>query len=99
MPQLRDITPENSPVPTGPANPQGAGPINQQEPTSGNNPGRRAVQGQVAGAPASGPPAGGGFFRRDTWPVFNNYQGDIDLIGNKKVPSYYQYVVRGKSKV
>jgi len=85
MPQLRDINPEKSPVPPGPANPQGAGPINQQEPTSGNIPGRRAVQGQVAVAPAAGPTAGGGFFRRDTCPVFNNFQGDIDLIGNGKV--------------
>lgn len=53
-------------------------------------------------ANAPGPPAGMpelGFFRRDTWPVFNNYQGDIDLIGNRKVPSYYQFVVWGKSKV
>jgi beta-galactosidase len=40
-----------------------------------------------------------GFFTRDSWPVFTNYQGDIDLIGNRKVPSYYQYVVWGKSKV
>jgi beta-galactosidase len=49
-----------------------------------------------------GPPKGmpeSGFFRRDTWPVFNNYQGDIDLIGNRKVPSFYQFVVWGKSKV
>jgi beta-galactosidase len=48
-----------------------------------------------------GPPAGGGggFFRQDCWPIFNNYQGDLDLIGNRKVPSYYQYVVWGKSKV
>ncbi len=55
---------------------------------------------QAANAP--GPPAGmpdPGFFRRDTWPVFGNYQGDIDLIGNRKVPSYYQFVVWGKSKV
>jgi Beta-galactosidase/beta-glucuronidase len=51
----------------------------------------------VGGPPAAGP--GGGFFRRDPWPVFNNYQGDIDLIGNRKVPSYYQFVVWGKSKV
>jgi len=43
--------------------------------------------------------AGGGFFRRDPWPVYINYQGDIDLIGNRKVPSYYQYVVWSKSKV
>ena len=49
------------------------------------------------GPPAGGP--GGGFFRRETWPVYTNYQGDIDLIGNRKVPSYYQYVVWGKSKV
>ena len=42
--------------------------------------------------------AGAGF-SRDSWPVFTNYQGDIDLIGNKKVPSYYQHVVWGKSKV
>jgi beta-galactosidase len=61
---------------------------------------------QAANAPAGTqgagpgtPPAGGGFFRRDVWPVFTNYQGDIDLIGNRKVPSYYQYVVWGKSKV
>lgn len=41
----------------------------------------------------------GGSFSRESWPVFTNYQGDIDLIGNKKVPSYYQHVVWGKSKV
>ncbi len=41
----------------------------------------------------------GEFFRRDAWPAFTNYQGDIDLIGNRKVPSYYQHVVWGKSKV
>ncbi len=45
------------------------------------------------------PPAAGGGFNRDVWPVFTNFQGDIDLIGNRKVPSYYQYVVWGKSKV
>ena len=44
-------------------------------------------------------PAAGGGFSRDVWPVFTNYQGDIDLIGNRKVPSYYQHVVWGKSKV
>lgn len=42
---------------------------------------------------------GGGFFSRDSWPAFTNYQGDIDLIGERKVPSYYQHVVWGKSKV
>lgn len=40
-----------------------------------------------------------GFFSRDSWPAFTNYQGDIDLIGDRKVPSYYQHVVWGKSKV
>ena len=58
----------------------------------------------AAGPPANvtGPPAGGGgggFFRADSWPVYTNYQGDLDLIGTRKVPSYYQYVVWGKSKV
>jgi beta-galactosidase len=43
--------------------------------------------------------AGGTGFNRDVWPVFTNYQGDIDLIGNRKVASYYQSVVWGKSKV
>jgi len=52
----------------------------------------------MTGQPGGGG-AGGGFFRRDTWPVYTNYQGDIDLIGNRKVPSFYQYVVWGKSKV
>ncbi len=46
-----------------------------------------------------GQPPPGGFFSRDSWPAFTNYQGDIDLIGNRKVPSYYQHVVWGKSKV
>jgi beta-galactosidase len=49
--------------------------------------------------PGVRPAGGGGFFRRDVWPIYTNYQGDIDLIGNRKVPSYYQYVVWGKSKV
>jgi beta-galactosidase len=44
-------------------------------------------------------PATGGEFNRDAWPVFTNYQGDIDIIGNRKVPSYYHHVVWGKSKV
>ncbi len=43
--------------------------------------------------------AAGGGFNREAWPVFTNYQGDIDLIGNRKVPSYYHHVVWGKSKV
>ena len=100
MPQLRDITPENAQMSPGSANAQGAGPINQQEPVPGTTPRQRAgMQGPGPGGPPAGAPAGGGFFRRDTWPVYTNYQGDIDLIGNRKVPSYYQYVVWGKSKV
>ncbi len=43
--------------------------------------------------------AGQGFFSRDSWPAFTNYQGAIDLIGNRKVSSSYQHVVWGKSKV
>jgi len=42
---------------------------------------------------------GQGFFSRDSWPAFTNYQGNIDLIGNRKLPLYYQHVVWGKSKV
>jgi beta-galactosidase len=33
------------------------------------------------------------FFNIDSWPMFVNFQGDIDLIGNPKVPYYYQHVV------
>ena len=49
--------------------------------------------------PDTSSPSTGGGFSRDSWPVFTNYQGDIDLIGNRKVPSYYHFVVWGKSKV
>jgi len=42
---------------------------------------------------------GGGFFSRDSWPVFNDYQGDIDLVGNKKSRYYHQLVVWRKSPV
>lgn len=56
-------------------------------------------QGLQGTGPVGPPAAGGGFFRRDVWPVYTNYQGDIDLIGNRKVPSFYQHVVWGKSKV
>lgn len=49
--------------------------------------------------PDPGTLSAGGGFSRDSWPVFTNYQGDIDLAGNRKVPSYYQQVVWGKSKV
>ena len=65
---------------------------------------RITVQPDMPGMPGANRPSaaaapGGGFFRRETWPVYTNYQGDIDLIGNRKVPSYYQYVVWRKSKV
>lgn len=45
------------------------------------------------------PQAAASGFNRDAWPVFTNYQGDIDLAGNRKVPSYYHHVVWGSSKV
>jgi beta-galactosidase len=51
----------------------------------------------AANAPAPGG-GGGGFFRADSWPVYTNYQGDLDLIGTRKSPSFYQYVVWGTSK-
>jgi beta-galactosidase len=37
------------------------------------------------------------FFQRDPWPVFINFQGDLDLIGNPKAPYYYRHVVWGDS--
>lgn len=43
--------------------------------------------------------SGGGFFTRDSWPVFNDYQGDIDLVGNRKARYYHQLVVWRKSPV
>lgn len=89
MPQLRDIEPANSVATT-------SGTPGQQVIQAGNLPQGMQVAGP--GARRAGPP-GGGFFRRDTWPVYTNYQGDIDLIGNRKVPSFYQHVVWGKSKV
>jgi beta-galactosidase len=85
VPQLRDMT--------------AAVPSNSPAPAAAPAP---VVAGQPGppAANAPGPPAGGGgFFRQDSWPIFNNYQGDLDLIGNRKVPSYYQYVVWGDSKV
>jgi beta-galactosidase len=96
LPQLRDITPENSPALSGTANPQAAGAPGQRVIQAGNVP-----QGMQGAGPGGRPAraAGGGFFRRDVWPVYTNYQGDIDLIGNRKVPSYYQFVVWGKSRV
>jgi beta-galactosidase len=97
MPQLRDIGSDTRPTQPGPSTgPVAADPLG---PPPANAPGQQVgakpvnPPGQQPGGPA------GGFFRRDSWPVFTNYQGDIDLIGNRKVPSYYQYVVWGLSKV
>jgi len=42
---------------------------------------------------------GAGFFSRDSWPIFNDFQGDIDLIGNKKPRYYHQLVVWRKSDI
>jgi beta-galactosidase len=42
---------------------------------------------------------GMGLFYKDSWPVYNAYCGDFDLIGNKKAASYYQDVVWGNSPV
>ena len=41
----------------------------------------------------------GSFFNRDSWPIFNDYQGDIDLIGNMKPRYYHQLVVWRQSPV
>ncbi len=38
-------------------------------------------------------------FNPDSWPIFNDYQGDIDLIGNKKPRYSHQLVVWRKSPV
>ena len=40
-----------------------------------------------------------GFFNRDSWPVFGDFQGDIDLIGDKKARYYHQLVVWRKSPI
>lgn len=56
----------------------------------------------VPDVPAKEPQVGdglGGFFSRDSWPIFNDYQGDIDLIGNMKPRYYHQLVVWRKSPV
>jgi len=39
------------------------------------------------------------FMNPDSWPLFNAYLGDIDLIGNPKPAYYYQHVVWRDSKV
>lgn len=100
MPQLRDVGEVNNQRPINA--PAGPGPAGQPGAPAPNLTGPPADMPGMPRANAAGPPAnipGGGFFRRDTWPVYTNYQGDIDLIGNRKVPSYYQYVVWRKSKV
>ncbi len=33
------------------------------------------------------------FFDQNSWPMYVNFQGDIDLIGNPKTAYYYQHVV------
>ena len=96
LPQLRDIVPENNTATPGTVSPQIAGAPGKDVVQAGNVP--QGLQGTGPGGRPAGVP-GGGFFRRDVWPVYTNYQGDIDLIGNRKVPSFYQHVVWGKSKV
>ena len=39
------------------------------------------------------------FFNFYSWPMFVNFQGDLDLIGNPKVPYYYQHVVWREQKI
>ena len=39
------------------------------------------------------------FFSPDSWPMFVNFQGDLDMIGNPKTPYYYQHVVWRENKV
>ena len=39
------------------------------------------------------------FFKPESWPVFNAYCGDLDLIGNRKAASYYQNVVWRNSPI
>ncbi len=99
LPQLRDI----AEVPQQPRSPgqDFPGPPADMPGMPGTSPAgppARPQRANAPGQPAGGMP-GGGFFRRETWPIYTNYQGDIDLIGNRKVPSYYQYVVWRKSKV
>jgi beta-galactosidase len=39
------------------------------------------------------------FFNFNSWPMFNNFQGDLDLIGNPKTPYFYQHVVWRENKI
>jgi len=52
-------------------------------------------------APASDKrrPQAGNFFARESWPVFINFQGDLDIIGNPKAAYYYRQVVWRESKL
>ena len=42
---------------------------------------------------------GMGTFFKDEWPIYTSYTGDFDLIGNKKLASYYQDVVWRQSPI
>ena len=42
---------------------------------------------------------GSGMFLSPSWPIFGSYTGELDLIGNKKVNSYYLDVVWKRSAV
>ncbi len=53
----------------------------------------------VPDAPTNGMAMMGAFFSRDSWPIFNDFQGDIDLIGNIKPRYDHQLVVWGKSTI
>ncbi len=39
------------------------------------------------------------FFDTNSWPAIINYQGDLDLTGNRKAASFYQSVVWGDSEI
>ena len=39
------------------------------------------------------------FFSMNSWPMFINFQGDLDIIGNPKVPYYYQHIVWREHKM
>lgn len=43
--------------------------------------------------------SGSDLFLKPSWPIFNAYTGELDLIGNKKVNSYYLDVVWKRSAV
>jgi beta-galactosidase len=39
------------------------------------------------------------FFSADSWPMYINYQGDLDITGSPKTPYYYQHVVWRENKI